>query len=231
MKDYAREGAGAQIVMCSSLDERFPPERMLDGKDSTFWMTTGMFPQEFVVSLRTGIHVRPFAAPVLLHLQPGAVLKLGRAVLPSAGLADHHALAEWWAYTHGAGALLCFPWSLCSMKHGQRLHTPLSSLMQSRSWRWRSARATGQTALTRSLKLVGAAQAACVERCLPGEVAWLLHIECMVLSTCLPTPAAAAELANRGDRLQTEVHQVNIKAKFLKFTLVSGHSEFAAVNR
>jgi hypothetical protein len=57
MRDYAREENGAQIVMATSVDERFPPENMLDGKDSTFWMTTGMFPQEFVVALRTGVHV------------------------------------------------------------------------------------------------------------------------------------------------------------------------------
>jgi heat shock protein beta-11 len=57
MRDYAREENGAQIVMATCVDERFPPENMLDGKDSTFWMTTGMFPQEFVVALRTGVHV------------------------------------------------------------------------------------------------------------------------------------------------------------------------------
>lgn len=44
-------------------------------------------------------------------------------------------------------------------------------------------------------------------------------------------PVQNAELANRGDRLQTEVHTVSIKAKFLKFTLLSGHGEFATVNR
>eukprot|EP00983_Pelagomonas_calceolata_P076836 1153592-Pelagomonas_calceolata.AAC.3 len=51
MKDYAREENGAKIIMATSVDERFPPEHMLDGKDSSFWMTTGMFPQEFVLAL------------------------------------------------------------------------------------------------------------------------------------------------------------------------------------
>lgn len=40
-----------------------------------------------------------------------------------------------------------------------------------------------------------------------------------------------AELASRGDRLQTEVHQVNIRARYLRFTIHSGHGEFATVNR
>ncbi|GFH26941.1 uncharacterized protein HaLaN_25175 [Haematococcus lacustris] len=39
------------------------------------------------------------------------------------------------------------------------------------------------------------------------------------------------ELANRGDRLQTEVHQVNIRAKYLRFIMLSGHGEFASMNR
>ena len=55
--DYARAENGASIIMCTSVDERFPPEQMLDGKDSTFWMTTGMFPQEFVLALKKGVNV------------------------------------------------------------------------------------------------------------------------------------------------------------------------------
>lgn len=52
MRDYGREDNGAKIIMATSIDERFPPEQMLDGKDSSFWMTTGMFPQEFVLALQ-----------------------------------------------------------------------------------------------------------------------------------------------------------------------------------
>ena len=43
--------------MASCLDEKYPPENMLDGKDGTFWMTTGMFPQEFVVALKSAVKV------------------------------------------------------------------------------------------------------------------------------------------------------------------------------
>jgi heat shock protein beta-11 len=57
MRDFAREENGASIVMATSVDERFPPEQMLDGKDSSFWMTTGLFPQEFVVALQQSINV------------------------------------------------------------------------------------------------------------------------------------------------------------------------------
>jgi hypothetical protein len=57
MKDYAREENGGQVVMASCGDERFPPENMLDGKDNTYWVTTGMFPQEFVLKLDSCIRV------------------------------------------------------------------------------------------------------------------------------------------------------------------------------
>jgi heat shock protein beta-11 len=57
MKDYAREENGGSVVMASCTDERFPPEAMLDGKDSTFWMTSGMFPQEFVLALSKTVTV------------------------------------------------------------------------------------------------------------------------------------------------------------------------------
>jgi len=114
--------------MATSVDERFPPENMLDGKDSTFWMTTGMFPQEFVLMLRAPIQVSKI------------------------------------------------------------------------------------TTLSLNVKKLS------VEKCdqdRPESFEKVFEVE----------------LANRGDRLQTEVHQVNIKAKYLKFTLASGHGEFASVNR
>jgi hypothetical protein len=64
MKDYARQDAGASIVMATSVDERFPPENIIDGAESfgaeaigTFWMTTGMFPQELVVALANPVQV------------------------------------------------------------------------------------------------------------------------------------------------------------------------------
>ena len=64
MKDFARQDAGASIVMATSFDERFPPENILDGAESfgaeaigTFWMTTGMFPQELVIALDKPVQV------------------------------------------------------------------------------------------------------------------------------------------------------------------------------
>lgn len=128
MKDYARQESGSSIIMASCMDDRYPAENMLDGKDNTFWITTGMFPQEFVVAMAKPVQVSQI---VVLALN---VKKLS------------------------------------------------------------------------------------VERCetdSPSSFEKVFEVD----------------LQNREGRLQTERHQVNIKAKFLKFTLLSGYAEFATVNR
>lgn len=43
------DSSGARVVLVSSSDENHPPENITDGNSKTFWMSTGMFPQEFVI--------------------------------------------------------------------------------------------------------------------------------------------------------------------------------------
>ncbi|MEE6495609.1 hypothetical protein FKM82_002095 [Ascaphus truei] len=50
--DVCLSSAGAQVTLATSSDERHPPEHIIDGNPETFWTTTGMFPQEFIISLR-----------------------------------------------------------------------------------------------------------------------------------------------------------------------------------
>ncbi|XP_034397093.1 intraflagellar transport protein 25 homolog [Cyclopterus lumpus] len=49
MIDSALSSAGAKVVVASSSDENHPPENITDGNTNTFWMSTGMFPQEVIV--------------------------------------------------------------------------------------------------------------------------------------------------------------------------------------
>ena len=42
---------GAKIFTATSFDERHAPDTIIDGDDTTFWTTTGSYPQEFVVKL------------------------------------------------------------------------------------------------------------------------------------------------------------------------------------
>ncbi|XP_052777225.1 intraflagellar transport protein 25 homolog [Mya arenaria] len=54
---YGRDG-GANIILATSNDQLHPPENMLDGSDATFWSSTGLFPQEFIISFGNTMDVQ-----------------------------------------------------------------------------------------------------------------------------------------------------------------------------
>nr|XP_021523471.1 intraflagellar transport protein 25 homolog isoform X2 [Aotus nancymaae]XP_021523472.1 intraflagellar transport protein 25 homolog isoform X2 [Aotus nancymaae]XP_021523473.1 intraflagellar transport protein 25 homolog isoform X2 [Aotus nancymaae]XP_021523474.1 intraflagellar transport protein 25 homolog isoform X2 [Aotus nancymaae]XP_021523475.1 intraflagellar transport protein 25 homolog isoform X2 [Aotus nancymaae] len=47
---------GSEVILATSSDEKHPPENIIDGNPDTFWATTGMFPQEFIICFHK--HVR-----------------------------------------------------------------------------------------------------------------------------------------------------------------------------
>uniref|UniRef100_A0A1A8ILV6 Heat shock protein family B (Small), member 11 n=1 Tax=Nothobranchius kuhntae TaxID=321403 RepID=A0A1A8ILV6_NOTKU len=49
MSDSSFNSLGVKVVFASSCDENHPPENIMDGNTKTFWTSTGMFPQEFVI--------------------------------------------------------------------------------------------------------------------------------------------------------------------------------------
>ncbi|KAJ8391683.1 hypothetical protein AAFF_G00086330 [Aldrovandia affinis] len=49
MIDAALISSGTQVILSASSDENYPPEHVIDGKAETFWISTGMFPQEFIL--------------------------------------------------------------------------------------------------------------------------------------------------------------------------------------
>ena len=58
---------GAQVITATSSDENYPASNIIDGEDKTFWMTSGMFPQAFVVSFPQPISVHR----VTIHCKGG----------------------------------------------------------------------------------------------------------------------------------------------------------------
>ncbi|XP_048759158.1 intraflagellar transport protein 25 homolog [Ostrea edulis] len=50
MFDVALKSAGAQVVLATSSDGNYPPENIIDGDQETFWASTGLFPQEFIIT-------------------------------------------------------------------------------------------------------------------------------------------------------------------------------------
>eukprot|EP00899_Mesostigma_viride_P004102 jgi/Mesvir1/13693/Mv02126-RA.1 len=57
MTDYATEENGARIALATSSDSRHPPENVLSSKENCFWTTTGMFPQEIIITLKGKLEV------------------------------------------------------------------------------------------------------------------------------------------------------------------------------
>lgn len=57
MTDPALGSLGTTVVVASSHDENYPPENIIDGNPKTFWMTTGMFPQEFIIRFANTTHL------------------------------------------------------------------------------------------------------------------------------------------------------------------------------
>ncbi|KAM3867882.1 intraflagellar transport protein 25 homolog [Diretmus argenteus] len=49
MSDSCLSSLGAKVVLAASGDDNHPPENIIDGNTETFWMSTGMFPQEFII--------------------------------------------------------------------------------------------------------------------------------------------------------------------------------------
>uniref|UniRef100_A0A8D0DXR5 Intraflagellar transport protein 25 homolog n=1 Tax=Salvator merianae TaxID=96440 RepID=A0A8D0DXR5_SALMN len=47
--DHCLRSEGADVILATSSDEKYPPENIIDGRSETFWTTTGMFPQEFII--------------------------------------------------------------------------------------------------------------------------------------------------------------------------------------
>ncbi|XP_004273873.2 intraflagellar transport protein 25 homolog isoform X2 [Orcinus orca] len=54
--DVCLSSEGTEVILATSSDEKHPPENIIDGNPETFWTTTGMFPQEFIICFHK--HVR-----------------------------------------------------------------------------------------------------------------------------------------------------------------------------
>ncbi|CAF1115008.1 unnamed protein product [Adineta steineri] len=50
--------SNAFVSMSSSADQDYPPSNILDPSENVFWMTTGLYPQEFILTFKESIDVR-----------------------------------------------------------------------------------------------------------------------------------------------------------------------------
>lgn len=52
MTNLASSNEGAKVILASSNDDNYPPEAIIDGNPISYWLTTGMFPQQFIISFK-----------------------------------------------------------------------------------------------------------------------------------------------------------------------------------
>lgn len=60
MLDAAAKTAGGRVIMVSSLDEDHSGDNVIDGDDRSYWISTGLFPQEILVQLCSPCWVSSF---------------------------------------------------------------------------------------------------------------------------------------------------------------------------
>ncbi|XP_016282575.1 intraflagellar transport protein 25 homolog isoform X3 [Monodelphis domestica] len=55
--DLSLSSEGTEVILATSSDEKYPPENIIDGNAATFWTTTGMFPQEFIICFHKHVKI------------------------------------------------------------------------------------------------------------------------------------------------------------------------------
>ncbi|XP_023418320.1 intraflagellar transport protein 25 homolog isoform X1 [Cavia porcellus] len=55
--DLCLSSEGAEVILATSSDEKHPAENIIDGNADTFWTTTGMFPQEFIICFHKHVKI------------------------------------------------------------------------------------------------------------------------------------------------------------------------------
>ena len=51
MPDLVAQKVGGKVLMVSSLDENHPGDNMIDGREDSYWISTGLYPQEILLQL------------------------------------------------------------------------------------------------------------------------------------------------------------------------------------
>ncbi|XP_070602070.1 intraflagellar transport protein 25 homolog isoform X2 [Erythrolamprus reginae] len=103
LTNYCLSSEGADVILATSSDEMYPAENIIDGRSETFWTTTGMFPQEFIISFHKCVTISKLTIQCCLADQFLSCLSGGIHLLNMRGseTARGEALTcEWRELTH-----------------------------------------------------------------------------------------------------------------------------------
>ncbi|KAM7107630.1 intraflagellar transport protein 25 homolog isoform 2-T2 [Ciconia maguari] len=108
--DWCLSSAGAALVLATSSDEQHPAENMADGSSETFWTTTGMFPQEFIIGFPKCVKI----SKVTIQCYLVQTLRIERSI--SKDPVDFEECIE--KAKQGRITLRCVPWQVSENKIG-----------------------------------------------------------------------------------------------------------------
>eukprot|EP00466_Bigelowiella_natans_P004768 jgi/Bigna1/74102/fgenesh1_pg.27_\ len=57
MANVASSSDGAKAISATSSDSRFPVSNVIDGDSKTCWVTTGLYPQEFIIAFPESVSI------------------------------------------------------------------------------------------------------------------------------------------------------------------------------
>lgn len=88
MLDVAARAQGGKVLLVSSLDAEHPPENMIDGTEHTYWLSTGLYPQEILLQLGRAARIS------VVRLSSTAVHEVRIEVCQEDKPVNFHTLAE-----------------------------------------------------------------------------------------------------------------------------------------
>ncbi|KAM5249143.1 intraflagellar transport protein 25 homolog isoform 2-T2 [Ctenodactylus gundi] len=100
--DLCLSSEGAEVILATSSDEKHPPENIIDGNPETFWTTTGMFPQEFIICFHKHVKIEKLVIQSYLDLVHTEGQLQNEEIVAHDGSATHLRLIILSAFDHFA---------------------------------------------------------------------------------------------------------------------------------
>uniref|UniRef100_A0AC11BYW3 Intraflagellar transport 25 n=1 Tax=Ovis aries TaxID=9940 RepID=A0AC11BYW3_SHEEP len=80
--DLCLSSEGTEVILATSSDEKHPPENMIDGNPETFWTTTGMFPQEFIICFHKHVRIEKLVIQSYFGQSISSKIMVGNRIHP-----------------------------------------------------------------------------------------------------------------------------------------------------
>ncbi|XP_075412604.1 intraflagellar transport protein 25 homolog isoform X1 [Tenrec ecaudatus] len=112
--DLCLSSEGTEVILATSSDEKHPPENIIDGNPRTFWTTTGLFPQEFIICFHKHVRIEKLIIQSYfvrtLRIEKSTSKEpvdfeqwIERDLMHTEGQLQREEIVGWFAYLHKIG--------------------------------------------------------------------------------------------------------------------------------